>query len=600
MIKRFRIHTSRAVYMSMMPAPGLGKADNAARLQTQRITLAEPVMPRKKTQDEIIRDFAAAHGDRYDYGLVAYVDSKTKVEVICPDHGVFLVSPNHHARGVGCRRCFDARSTETREDFIRSCVANLGDRYDYSRVPEGEALSYLKLEIRCIRHDAWFTQAYNAHVKGHHGCSHCRSEILSGAIDAAGNPVEDHAERTRSSILARFAERHGDTYGYDRFVFASWAGKVTVTCRSHGDFRIAIGNHIRGGGCPVCAIGRRKQGTFKALCAERGVDYHTALKRQQAGMSEERVFSVESLRGERLTTTVTVAGTRYPNVEAAARALRPVASTNTIKRWLSAGMDPDLAFGRVPNPGHGDGIIYSIEHRASGKKYVGLTIQDPARRWEKHLRDASSNAITGEQSLHAAIRAYGPDAFAMTIIDRGVAKVDLEQKEIYWIEALGALIPDGFNGNRGGALGGANRRPIVVMDLPFPSRKAAIAYVAKALGISEHAAKRRIARGRVDVRTPARPGESLVKTKEYKAWSAIIHGALNPGSKDHIPGVAICDAWRSFDAFLADVGPAPEPGMVFSRLDRTKDYTPENCRWMTRAEQASVLKRHRRSPAADA
>lgn len=557
-------------------------------------------MPRKKTRDEIIRDFVAIHGDRYDYTSVAYVDSKTKVDVICPEHGVFSVTPNHHSRGVGCRRCFDARSTATRDDFIRSCIANHGPRYDYSRVPEGEALSYLKLEIRCIRHDTWFTQTYNAHVKGHQGCSRCQAELLSGAIDAAGSPVEDHAERSRSGILARFAERHGDTYGYDRFVFVTWAEKVTVTCRSHGDFRIAIGNHIKGSGCPTCAIERKKQDTFKALCAERGVDYWVALKRREKGMSEERIFSAESLRGERLTISVTVAGTIYPNIEAAARALRPVASTKTIKRWIAEGMDPDIAFGRVPNPGHGDGIIYSIEHRASGKKYVGLTIQDPARRWEKHLQDASSNAITGEHSLHAAIRAYGPDAFTMTIIDRGVAKVDLEQKEIYWVEALGALIPDGFNGNRGGALGGANKQPIVVMDLPFPSRKAAIAYVAETLGISAHAAKRRIAKGRIDVRAPARPGESLVKTKEYKAWSAIIHGALKPGSKDHIPGVDICDAWRDFDAFLADVGTAPEPGMIFSRLDRTKDYTPENCRWMTRSENVILAIRHRRSLAGGA
>lgn len=45
------------------------------------------------------------YGDKYDYSKVDYVDEKTKVCVICPIHGEFLVSPNNHLNGIECHIC---------------------------------------------------------------------------------------------------------------------------------------------------------------------------------------------------------------------------------------------------------------------------------------------------------------------------------------------------------------------------------------------------------------------------------------------------------------------------------------------------------------
>jgi len=45
------------------------------------------------------------HNNKYDYSLVEYINCKTKVEIICPKHGIFKQIPDHHYRGVGCPEC---------------------------------------------------------------------------------------------------------------------------------------------------------------------------------------------------------------------------------------------------------------------------------------------------------------------------------------------------------------------------------------------------------------------------------------------------------------------------------------------------------------
>lgn len=58
-----------------------------------------------KPQDQCISDFIEVHGDKYDYSLVEYVNWKTKVKIICKDHGVFEQEPNSHRSGYGCKKC---------------------------------------------------------------------------------------------------------------------------------------------------------------------------------------------------------------------------------------------------------------------------------------------------------------------------------------------------------------------------------------------------------------------------------------------------------------------------------------------------------------
>ena len=54
---------------------------------------------------DFIEKAKKVHGDKYDYSKVEYVNSHSKVCIICPKHGEFWQNPNGHLRGHGCPKC---------------------------------------------------------------------------------------------------------------------------------------------------------------------------------------------------------------------------------------------------------------------------------------------------------------------------------------------------------------------------------------------------------------------------------------------------------------------------------------------------------------
>ncbi len=57
-----------------------------------------------KTTEEFISDAVLKHGNKYDYSLVNYINTDTKIKIICPSHGIFEQLPWGHLK-YGCRAC---------------------------------------------------------------------------------------------------------------------------------------------------------------------------------------------------------------------------------------------------------------------------------------------------------------------------------------------------------------------------------------------------------------------------------------------------------------------------------------------------------------
>jgi len=208
---------------------------------------------RKLNTCEFINKAFAMYGNKYDYSLVNYVNSKTKIKIICSKHGTFEQTPNSHLCGCGCPKCGDLlvseKKCEDTDHFISRAIEKHGHKYDYSLVDYINVKSFIV--IICCEHGK-FSQRANDHLNGK-GCPIC-GKILKGI----------KIRKNTDYFINEAKKIHGKKYNYSNVDYVKSKISVSIICSKHGMFNQKPNDHLNGKGCPTCceSNGENKIRTF--------------------------------------------------------------------------------------------------------------------------------------------------------------------------------------------------------------------------------------------------------------------------------------------------------------------------------------------------
>ena len=196
-----------------------------------------------KRKNKFIERAKIIHGDKYDYSKVDYINTHTKIIIICKKHGEFGQTPHHHKRGQGCPKCQYTYKL-TLNDFIEKAVKVHGNTYNYSKV------NYINFETKVIiicKIHGEFSQTPHHHNSGQ-GCPKCKPIKIS-----------EKSRLTLDVFIEDAVKVHGGTYDYSKVDYIKSDIKIIIGCKIHGDFEQAPSHHKKGQGCPKCKINYRKK-----------------------------------------------------------------------------------------------------------------------------------------------------------------------------------------------------------------------------------------------------------------------------------------------------------------------------------------------------
>jgi len=184
------------------------------------------------------------HGDKYDYTKVVYINSITKVEIICNMHGSFFVRPDAHVRKVGCPKCNGGIRYNT-ESFIDKCIKLYGDKYKYDKV--NYINSNTKVTINCPKHGHFNIRPANFLIGQE--CSKCSGVYRKNTLD----------------FINESTMMHNGFYNYDNCNYKNNRTKVKINCPIHGVFEQTPKDHLNGSGCNMCKSSKGEKEIIKLL-----------------------------------------------------------------------------------------------------------------------------------------------------------------------------------------------------------------------------------------------------------------------------------------------------------------------------------------------
>jgi hypothetical protein len=192
------------------------------------------------TTEQFIEYAKRIHNNKYDYSKVNYINSSTKVTIICPYHQEFQQSPQVHIgkKKCGCKKCSSKIHAYNRSkctvDFIKEATEIHGNKYEYSKT--NYTNNNNKVRIICPQHGE-FEQSPSHHVSNQSGCPDCCGKKLS----------------TTNEFISKARLIHGTKYNYSKVIYQNCKKKVLIICPYQHEFLQSPNWHLYGGGCPKCS-----------------------------------------------------------------------------------------------------------------------------------------------------------------------------------------------------------------------------------------------------------------------------------------------------------------------------------------------------------
>ena len=96
----------------------------------------------KNTTEQFIEEARKKHGDKYDYSNVKYMNSYTKVKIICPAHGLFEQIPRNHLSGACCPKCKSSKGEGQIRFFLKENNIVFEEQKKFHNCKDINLLSY--------------------------------------------------------------------------------------------------------------------------------------------------------------------------------------------------------------------------------------------------------------------------------------------------------------------------------------------------------------------------------------------------------------------------------------------------------------------------
>lgn len=193
---------------------------------------------RKERENDFKKKASIIHNGKYRYDKVHFVNKTTKVDIICPIHGLFSQTPKNHLQGQGCPECGKINSSNHNKnnyDIFRSKLVNkFKEQFETPYLEEEYENKNSNITLICKQ----CGQAYNLKASyiisdRFNGCTACKYKYRF--IDLA------MYNKTDNEILP--FEGYKD----------SRTDVVTIVCPEHGEYTVRIKTLLEGRGeCKKC------------------------------------------------------------------------------------------------------------------------------------------------------------------------------------------------------------------------------------------------------------------------------------------------------------------------------------------------------------